>query len=284
MRTLATVLLLSSISGAAAAQTAADWAGPYAGVAFSAQAESDENSKTLLEWARDPRLTYVAPPSGRGFENPPLEPAVSPVMFAGWRHGAGSVVLGVEGRLQYGGPSTDFSNSTYFSGSVTQNCGPASIGCLFGQNDTVAADIDIKGSAALRFSMGMPVGDHLLISAFAGPAVTWGNLSLTQTSEIRTGRMLSSALGECITTCSIPRELSRITVVESRSVDDTALGFTLGMTFDLKVTDRLSVRAEGAYSRFEALGGSPGGVDGAESNVWVRQAGFTGGLGFSVRF
>lgn len=284
MRMLATVLLLSSVSGAAAAQTAADWNGPYAGVAFSAQAEGDEHARTLLEWTRDSRLTYVAPLTGRAFENSPLEPAVSPTMFAGWRHGVEGAVLGIEARLQYGGPSTDAVNSMNFGGSVTQNCGPVEVGCLLGQIDTIASDIDVKGAAAVRFSMGAPIGDRLLVSAFAGPAITWGNLSLTQTSEIRTGRTLSSAIDGCIHTCSAGRELTRINVVQTRSVDDTALGFTLGLTFDLKVTDRLSVRAEGAYSRFEALGGSPGGIDGAESTVWTRPAGFTGGLGFSVRF
>lgn len=279
MRSAVVAAALSMIAGTASAQ---DWAGPYVGIAFSAQAASDGDTKTQIDPGLDARLSYTTPPPGRSYEGPSLSSAVSPVLYAGWRRPAGTLIWGIEGRLEEGGGSTAFD-----SGPGPQNmaaaCGVPALGCLYAAFDGVEADITIERSAELRLSVGMPVGNQMLVSAYAGPAVAWGSLDMVQTSRYFTGRLPVRGV-DCVMHCPPTIPTSDVTVTQARTENDTALGVVGGVTLDVKLTDRVIARADLGYRRFEALRGSTGGTNGADSEVWSQPAGFAGGIGISVRF
>lgn len=285
MRTLALSLLLFSVAGAASAQSVPEWAGPYAGVAFTAQSESQGETKAVIEPARDSRLTYTALPSGRSYEAGSFEDETSLKIFAGWRLHAAGWLIGAEVQLQEGGPAVRFDsgfNAQNFPAVPQPACGVPDLGCLQASFDGVAANVEVERIASLRLSAGVPLSDRVLVSAYAGPAVAFGRLEMTQTSLRFTQRPFRP--GECSRFCVGGVTTSVVNEILSRTEDDAALGVVAGLTADFAVTERIMVRADVGYSRFEALRGSTGGANGGDSEVRSQLAGLAFGLGFGVRF
>lgn len=280
MRAVAAGLFLSMTAGAAAAQSVGDWSGPYAGVAFTAQAGSNGDTRAIIDPGLDSRLTYIVPPPGRSYAAPELRRGISPTVFVGWRQEAGGWIVGTEAQLQGGGPTVRFDTGyglpRYLGPPFA--CGTPSVGCLDVSSDRIAANIEVQRIVSLRATAGKSIGDRGLLSAYAGPALAWGRLEMLQTSVYGTSRFDPS----CTRFCT--NQPTSVTETRGRTEEDTAWGVVGGLTLDLKITDNLLARADVGYSRFEALRGSTGGAYGGDSEVRAQSAGFSAGLGFSVRF
>jgi hypothetical protein len=280
MRAVATGLFLSLVAGAAAAQSVGNWSGPYAGVAFTAQTGSNGDTRAIIDPGLDSRLTYIVPPPGRSYAAPELRRELSPTIFAGWRQQTADWLIGVEGQLQGDGPAVRFDSGFGLPHPLDppRACGTTPVGCLYQTSDRIAANISVQRIVSLRATVGKPIGDRVLLSGYAGPTLAWGRLEMLQTSIYGT----ESYNWSCTRFCTnIPTTLAE---TRGRTEEDTAWGVVGGLTLDLKITDNLLARADVGYSRFEALRGSTGGTYGGDSEVRAQSAGFSAGLGFSVRF
>lgn len=258
------------------------WEGPYAGLGVTWQAESRGEVKTIIDPGLDERLTYSLLPTTSSQIEPALEAAFAPSFFVGWRVPVGGLIAGIEGRYQEGGGNSKWTTEDVFQSNF-EACGNSTLSCLVGASDRLSADVSVDRSLALRASIGLPVSDRLLISAYAGPSILWGNLSIAQTSNFTTGRR--PILGvECFWTCPPYIETSSVTQTVSRTVEDKALGFVVGATADLAVTKRWLARAELGYARYEAIRGTSGGDSGANSEVRAQAAAFEATLGIAMKF
>lgn len=118
----------------------------------------------------------------------------------------------------------------------------------------------------------------MLLSAYAGPAMAFGRLEMLQTSVYGTSWYDPSCTRFCF------GQQTPVTETRGGSEDDIALGVVGGVTADLRITDRLSARADVGYHRFQALRGSIGDVNGGDSEVRAQSSGVSAGLGLSIQF
>lgn len=280
MRVLFVGFFVCVAASSASAQSGEDWGGGYAGAAFNAQSGSDGDTKAIIDPGLDSRLTYLLLPPGRSYSAEGLESSVAPVAFAGWRRQIAGWMMGVEGQVQVGGPEVGFDSGfgTPINWNRVTACGVASVGCLDQTSDSVAADIEIEQVVSLRVAAGRPIGDRMLLSAYAGPALAFGRLEMLQTSVYGTSRFDPSCTRFCV------NQPTSVTETRGRTADDTALGVVGGVTADLRITDTFSARVDVGYHRFEALRGSIGGTSGGDSEVWAQSSGFSAGLGLSFQF
>ena len=272
----------SIMSAQAASAQTADWRGPYVGVALGSQFGQDGDVVTSIDPARNPQLTYQTFPEETTVYGEALDDTAYPVVFAGWRMPLSRFVVGVEGQFQEGGPKT--SQSAASGGSVESTaCGAPALGCIAGHDDTVSARVDIERTAVLRLTFGMPISDRALLSVYAGPAIAWGRFDLNQTSILSTSRPPVRGV-DCFMQCPPSILTSQTTQNLGRAENDSAIGAVIGVVADVQMTKRLGLRADVGYARYEALRGTVGGTNGADSEVRAQSAAFNASIGVTARF
>lgn len=279
---LAACAFSALLAHSASAQGASNWTGTYVGAGANLSGGQHENLRVHVDPARDSRLTYFSDPTTRVEVGDTFEEAVSPTFFAGWKGARNAVLWGVEATLTVGGPRNSIDKG-YGPQSNAHACADAVLGCLVGTLDAVKATVDTDLTAALRFTIGVPVRQNVLISAYAGPAVAWASMDLSQDSSLTTGRPPVRGV-DCAMHCPPTVITSDVDQSYGRSVDDSALGLVVGVMADVALGDRVIVRTELGYSRFEAFRGTVGGGNGANSEVVAQSAGFNALLGLAVRF
>lgn len=279
MRAVILGLTVGLAANSAAAQSEMDWGGGYAGVAFSAQAASDGDFKTIIDPGLDSRLTYTVLPPERSYSAEALERSVAPVIFAGWRREVGGWVVGVEGQVQVGGPQASLDSDFVTSLLNRFNaCDATGRDCLGQTSDRIEADLDVRNVLSLRAAAGKQIGDRMLLSAYAGPALGFAQLAMVQTSTYGTSRFDPSCTRFCV------NQPTSVTETRGRTEEDTALGVVVGVTADFAITNALRARADVGYHRFEAFRGSVGGTNGGDSEVRAQSAAASAGLGLSLQF
>lgn len=279
MRTLVLALTLGMTASAATAQSGEHWEGVYAGVAFNAQAASSGDFKTIIDPGLDARLIYTVLPPKTSFSAAPLDRSVAPVMFAGWRRELGGWIFGAEGQVQVGGPQASLD-----SGVITvdflpfANCSSIGFNCLRDTSDRIETDVQVRNVLALRATVGRSVGDRVLLSAYAGPAIASARVTILQTSRYGTSQFDQNCRRFCI------NQPTTVTETRGGTEDDTALGIFVGVTGDVRITDAVHVRGDLGYQRFEAFRESTGASYGGDSEIRAQSDGLAAGLGLTFNF
>jgi opacity protein-like surface antigen len=279
MRTLVLALALGMTASGATAQSEQHWDGAYAGAAFNAQAEASGDFKTIIDPGLDARLIYTVLPPETSFSADPFDRSVAPVLFAGWRRELGGWFFGAEGQVQVGGPRARLDSgfiTTEFLPFV--NCSSSGFNCLRQTSDRIETDVQVRNVLALRATVGRPVGDRVLLSAYGGPAIASARVAILQTSTYGTFQFDQNCQRFCIS------QSTAVTETRGGTENDTALGVVVGVTGDVRITDDVHLRGDLGYQRFEAFRESTGASNGGDSEIRAQSDGLAAGLGLTFKF
>ena len=270
---------LVGLAGLSAGEVQAQaWTGPYVGATIGLQEAQDGDFKIVIHSIRDPRLTYTQAPVARTRNGPAFGSSEFAAIHAGWRVNVGPIVAGLEAQVQQGSAETRYVSGLVLSEGSFRACGTTALGCLYTVNDLVTAEASVDQILSLKASVGKPVSDRLLVSAYAGPSVAFGNVALSQETPFSIGVPRTTCTG---TGCSLPIITDSGSLTRNRSGDDTAFGVTAGIIADFKLTESVMARADLSYARYEALRLDR---ESFETRVWAQPVLITASLGLSVRF
>jgi opacity protein-like surface antigen len=253
------------------------------GVTAGIREAQDGDFRVSVQPIRDPRLTYTVPPKPATQVGPDFDTAAFSALHAGWRFDVGPWVAGVEGEVRQDAAQTRYDSGLLVYDSFANPfvaCGSTALGCLSGINDFVSARASVDNTISVKASIGIPVSDRLLVSAYVGPSVAFGEVVLSQRSQIRIVAPPVRTPG-CMLSCSFPVTTFDGFLDAQRSGDDTALGLVAGVNADFKLTENVMARAQLGYARYEALR-----LDGEsfETRVWAQPVSVDGSFGLTLRF
>lgn len=245
------------------------WTGYYFGGAFSVVGGRNGDIKATLRPAVSTTFTTSAP-APRTFlreRNLPGEAAGS--IYAGRLFGAGRLVVGLEAQL-----TANNQTETFSVGPVSSFRGSPQ------ETESLTADLGVYATASLRARAGLPLGDRVLVSAFAGPTAAKADLSVSQTTDVIGIRWVLTPFGFRQEFFSTPR------VTLGRTESETLWGGVVGGTIEAKLSDKWLGRIEGSlsfYDEIEARSGG-GGAEGGDSQFSYRPNLYAFSLGVTRRF
>lgn len=265
-------------AGGAVAQ-AADWNGWQVGADIGLSGGRSSDIAFDVDPALDERFTYLQTPNGVRFDRERnLDRGTAVGVRAARLFQSDRWVIGVEGRIEAGGAEQAFVLGPVEADPVRGD-GPGTLGGLYASSDTLTADVSFKTSASLRLRAGVPVGDRILVSAFAGPAWTQADLSLVQDSTF------SSLYVVLVPGFHFNYFYQTFESSTSTAPTESAFGVTGGVIVDAALTERWSLRAEAGLTKFNTLEAqAPGGPQGGASRFSIAPLLYSASIGLSYRF
>ncbi len=248
---VAGLTLCAVFSAAPALAQEGSWSGYYVGAGVSSIGGRNGSAEAFVDSARDSQITYFGAPIGRSFSRERnLKRAGAFSLNGGRLVQTGRWVVGVEGRFTVLGPTASFSiNPGTIRVTDVRSQRPYPLdGGYADTQDTLTANLDLSREASVRARIGLPVGERLMISAFAGPTVVQANLSLRQDSVVRRFLPVTDALHSRIVFDAGTREFS-----VAGKARDLLLGSVVGVGIDVQLTDEWRINGEASLARYEAI-------------------------------
>lgn len=265
--------------GAVQAQSA-DWSGWQVGTDIGVSGGRSSDIRFEVDPARDTRFNYLQSPVTVDFQRERnLGRGETFALRAARLSQAGAWVFGVEGRIEAGGARQDFVLGPV-DAQPLQGQGAGTLGSLTSSQDTLIADAEFKASGSLRLRAGLPLGDRIMVSAFAGPAWAQTDLRLTQNSEINSLHV-TLIPGASHFNYNYQRFESSV----STSSGESVFGATGGVIADAALTGRWALRAEAGLTQYGELDiRAPGGASGGASHFTIKPLLYSANVGLSYRF
>lgn len=200
-----------------------------------------------LDPALNSQFIYTQIPADRSFQRERnLDRRTDFGLTVARLHDMSGWVVGVEGQLRVGGPEATIITGPIDAEPVTGS-GPGTLGFLYASRDTLITDVDVTATGSLRLRAGRRIADNLLISAFAGPAWMRADLSMRQETEFKS---VYITLPPC---CHFNYSYQDFESSTSTNGADDAFGVTVGGIAEMRLTDRVGLRAEAGWGWFNEL-------------------------------
>ncbi len=257
--------LALAVSTTAFAQSA-DWNGNYIGTAIGEVTGRDADFDATVRSVYKSGISLGNGVTGtRDFSLEDDLPAqVSGSLYVGRRFEVGRLVVGVEAQVDVVEVS-----ETFIVGPTTTY--PAALG-----PDTLSAELAISHPVSIRARAGVPIGDRVLVSAFAGPVAAEAKMTVTQS-----GVRLDVTPDLRFSFIAVPYSTTGFT--DSRIL----LGAVVGGTIDVRLSDDWSARAETGWSFYDSIEARSGlvpGSNGGASPLAYKPRLYAFSLGLTRRF
>lgn len=245
----AAALLVSA--GAAAGQ---DWSGSAVGLEVTGSSLLWADVEGELSPGRASGFTYVAPgPAHRFSSDRSVNPKVGAALSYGRLFDRGSHVLGLEAELAFG-PKQRFALGPFESDQIVAY-GPGTVGYITTQQDRIEADLQLQAALTLKASAGLKLGDKTLVSVFAGPSVARARMRASQAWDYGTlytylppnGFHFQYVYGE-------------FSESGSAASARTVFGVVVGGETRYRLTDRLTLRSQTSFRRYQPVTTTLGGT------------------------
>lgn len=256
------------------AQEASAWTGWQVAVDAGVTGARSSDVAVNLDPALNPQFTYTQTPADRSFQRERnLDRRTDFGLTVARLHEMDGWIVGVEGQVRTGGPEETIVTGP-IEASPVAGPGPGTTGFLTGSRDTLTTDIDVTASASLRLRAGREISDNLLLSAYVGAAWMRADMALDQQSGFNS---TYSYLPPCCHFITIYNTYQSST---SNSGTDSALGLTVGGIAELRLMDRIGLRAEAGWGWFDALEMQGAG----DTHFSIKPKTYSGSLGLTYRF
>jgi hypothetical protein len=287
---MAVLALIAASAGAAGAQSSG-WSGYYVGTSASWTGGRSGEIDASIDPFRDGRFDYIRndgrPPRASTFDRERTMDGTGGVEASAGRllNTGGGWVWGLEARIGKAALDERFSIGPVDADPLAFGPG-GEISYVFGTEDRLTADLDLGAQVSLRARMGYPLGDRVLVSAFAGPSILAADLAVRQDSVIQYGAIRIAPFfpdwpdgpGRPYTV------LYDVDQSLSGRESETLIGGTVGAAIDVKLTDRWLVHAEGGLSGYPAIEARTSAYGGAGSRFSYRPRLYSISLGLAYRF
>lgn len=267
---LAVVALASPLT----AQAQSNWTGWQVAADVGVTGARSSDVDVNLDPALNSQFTYHRTPADRSFQRERnLDRRTDFSLTAARLYDMSGWVIGVEGQLRVGGPEEMITTGPIEAEPVSGS-GPGTLGSLYASQDTLIADIDVTVTGSLRLRAGREITDNLLISAYAGLGWMRADLAMRQESEFDS---VYITLPPC---CHFNYSYRVFESSTSTSGTDDAMGLTVGGIAEVRLTDRIGLRAEAGWGWYNELE-----IQGAgDTHFAIKPQTYTGSVGLTYRF
>lgn len=270
---------IAALSATTATAQSSGWTGSYVGVDAGIVGGQHNQFDIGYDPGREPQYTYnefpVRRTLSRAFD---LDPAVSGAIRAGRLYDHGKLVWGGEVRLAVNQGHDDLVLGPISSGTLSTNFIPG-LGSLNNSTDTFTAELKLGVTATAAARIGMPIGDKLLFSVFAGPSLAQADLSVRQDS------VYLSQIATLCAGCAHFNFVNTETTSSSAGSESAILvGGVAGYIIEYKLSDHWVLHGIGSLARYSEMEASAGGANGGNSKFSVAPTLYSASVGVTYRF